>query len=139
MKITRNQAANAFRGLTQNLKFENEVNSWAASRNIKKLKNIAEDIDVFTQTQRLNLCFKDKDKCPVKDEKGGMKFLEANEQKFNDTIQAHMKEEIDFEPYTFSMNKEMMEKRYFFINSDIEFLLNESLLSAPTEKEETQS
>lgn len=131
MKITRQLAMTAFRALSQNLNFENDVNKYASSRNIKKLKGNAEDTEEFTQEARIRLCFKDKDQCPVKDERGNMKFTAEKEKEFNAEIKRHLAEEIEFEPYQFRSNAEILKLKYFFINSDIEFLLDESLLAEP--------
>ena len=121
----------AFRALSNNLSFTNEVNKYATSRNIKKLKNIAEDIEEYTQEMRLKHSFKDKDACPVKDEKGNMKFTAEKEKEFTSDIKKYMAEEIDFEPYQFRGNTEILKLKYFFINSDLEFLLDESMLAEP--------
>ena len=133
MKITKNQAITAFKALTQNLNLSNEVNKYAASRNIKKLKATTESIEEFTQEKRLEHCFKDKDECPVKDERGNMKFKPAQEKEFTKAIKAHMDEEVEFDPYQFRNNPEMQSLKYMFINSDLEFLLDESLLAEPSE------
>lgn len=133
MEITKNQAITAFKALTQSVNFTNEVNKYAASRNIKKLKATTENIEEFTQEKRLEHCFKDKDECPVKDEKGNMKFKPAQEKEFSKAIKAHMEEKIEFEPYQFRSNPEMLSLKYIFINSDLEFLLDESLLAEPSE------
>lgn len=131
MEITRQVAMTAFRALSQNLNFENEVNKYAVSRNIKKLKGIVEDTEEFTQEARLKHSFKDKDQCPVKDEKGNMKFTAEKEKEFNAELKKHLAEKIDFTPYQFRSNTEILKLKYFFINSDLEFLLDESLLAEP--------
>ena len=133
MKITKNQALTAFTALTKNTSFSNEVNKYAASRNIKKLKTAAENVEEFTQEQRLKHCFKDKDECPVKDEKGNMKFKTASEKEFNKVIKDHLEEKIEFEPYQFRDNTEIRAIKYMFINSDLEFLLDPSLIEEPEE------
>lgn len=135
MQITKNQAVTAFTALTKNSKFENEVNKYAASRNIKKLKNITEGVEEFTQEVRLKHCFKDKDGCPVKDEKGNMKFVPSSEKEFSKEIKAHLEEMVDFDPYQFRDNTETQQFKWMFINSDLEFLLDDSLLEEPKDKE----
>src|SRR3990167_368693 len=139
MEIARNQAMVAFRALTQTIKFENEVNKYAASRNIKKLRSIAEDAEEYTQERRLKHCFKDKDQCPVKDEKGNMKFIESEEKKFVHALKEYTSEKIEFEPYQFRANKEMEKHKYFFINSDLEFLLDSELTKEPESLENKQN
>lgn len=133
MKITRQIAITAFRGLTSGISFENEVNKYAASRNIKKLKSTAEEVEEHTQEKRLEHCFKDKDQCPVKDENGNMKFPVDKEKQFKTDIKKYLDEEIEFEPYKFRSNTEILKLKYFFINSDIEFLLDDAMLVEPAE------
>lgn len=136
MEITKNQAVNAFQALTRNLNFSNEINKYASSRNIKKLKSSSEDVEEFTQEKRLEHCFKDKDGCPVKDEKGNMKFKPEQEKEFIKALKSHLAEKIEFEPYQFRSNPEILSLKYIFINSDLEFLLDESLLVTPQNIEE---
>jgi len=135
MKISRTQAITTMNFLVAD-RFVNDVNKYAASRNVKRVKKNGEDVDEFTQEKRLQYCFKDKDQCPVKNDKGAFKFTEANEKAFTKDLKEYMAEEVDFEPYVFKNNNETAGMKYIFINSDLEFLLDESLLEEPKETAE---
>ncbi len=136
MQIKESQATTAVQALTARINFANEVNKYASSRNVKKLKRIMEDAGDFANEARIKHCFKDKDGCPVKDDKGNFKFKPENEKEFIKEIKARGETLVDFEPYKFRKNEETEALKYLFINSDLEFLLSDDLLAAPAEEEE---
>lgn len=141
MKITRQQVMDGFirmSGGSAGINFANEVNRYAASRNVKKFKRHVEDIEEYSQELRLKYCFKDKDDCPEKDGKGNFKFKTDKEKEFSKEMKAYMKEEVDFEPYLFRKNSEIEAMKFLFINADIEFLLDETLLKDPNEEHATE-
>lgn len=136
MTITKKQAKTAYTLLKSGMSFQNESNQWAATRNVKKLTSIVEDIETDAHDLRLKYCKKDADECPLKYANGDFKFLPEQEKKFTREFMELMKKEVEVEPYQFRPNKEIVKYKDFFINNDIEFLLDEALLAEPEHKEE---
>jgi len=131
MEISKLQAKSAF-SLLQQIVFKNASNKWALTRNIKRLKPIVEEIEDVWEDKRLDLCQKDRDQCPILDDAGKKKFSVENEKKFRKEIRTFMQESVEFEPYKFRSNTEIENIKEMFMNSDVEFLLDEAMLQEPS-------
>ena len=133
MEITKKQAKIAFM-LLSGAKFVNEKNKWAATRNIQKLKKTVEDIDGDGYELRLELAILDTDGSPKKSDKGDLLLTKENEITLLKKWSNYLEGKISFDPYKFTLNKEILEQKEVFINNDLDFLLSDEYLKEPTEK-----